>query len=188
MLGLPKAGVYQLRIEPRSGYEPYLNASTIPSSDTEGLKPIETTIEVPRGVIITGRLIDSGNRPARPPPSMSPTSSCRRTRTTGIPARAIAAPSTPRSSMTVPPGEGFIYANVRGRETPYTRARLRKEDKGKGIGGTGDGETSTIMLNAYNAYKIIDVPADARGFQGGPRHDPRPDAQGPAWSTPTASR
>ena len=32
------------------------------------------------------------------------------------------------------------------------------------MGGPGDGETSTVMLNAYNACKIIDVPADAKDF------------------------
>jgi protocatechuate 3,4-dioxygenase beta subunit len=54
ILGLPKAGVYQLRTEARSGVEPYLNAPPLTVGDTEGLKPIETTIDVPRGVIITG--------------------------------------------------------------------------------------------------------------------------------------
>ena len=46
----------------------------------------------------------------------------------------------------------------------YTRPRLRKADKGKGVGGEGDGETITVILNGCHAYKIVDVPADARSF------------------------
>ena len=55
-------------------------------------------------------------------------------------------------------------SQARGKDLPYTRARLRKADKGKGIGGQGDGETYTVMLNGHHAYKIIDVPADAESF------------------------
>jgi protocatechuate 3,4-dioxygenase beta subunit len=163
MLGLPKAGVYQLRIDPRSGYEPYLTTSST-VSDTEGLKPIETTMEVSRGIIITGRLIDPAT--GRPVPAKHVTYVKLPTNPNdGYPGTGHSGTVDPTFRMTVPPGEGFIYANVRGRETPYTRARLRKEDKGKGIGGTGDGETTTIMLSAYNAYKIIDVPAGAEDFK-----------------------
>ena len=51
-----------------------------------------------------------------------------------------------------------------GRRLPYTRARLRRSDKGKGIGGPATVRPSTITLDFYHAYKIIDVPADARDF------------------------
>jgi RNA polymerase sigma factor (sigma-70 family) len=164
LVGLPKAGAYRLRIDPRSGYEPYLMTWTT-VSDTEGLKPIETTIEIPRGVIITGRLIDQATgqlvRARHVNHVKLPTNSNDGSSFNGHQPEAI---GDPTFKMTVPPGEGLIYANVLGEETPYTQARLRKEDKGKGIGGPGDGETRTIILNAYNAYKIIDVPADARDF------------------------
>jgi hypothetical protein len=53
----------------------------------------------------------------------------------------------------------MLCANVRGEHLPYTRARLRRADKGKGLGGVGDGETTTIRLDAYHAYRMIDVPA-----------------------------
>ena len=62
--------------------------------------------------------------------------------------------------MTLMPGEGMIYARASGENLPYTRARLRKADKGKGI-GAGDGENS---LNYHHTYKIINVPADAESF------------------------
>ena len=163
ILGLPKAGVYQLRTEARSGVEPYLNATPLTVGDTEGLKPIEAAIEVPRGVIITGRLIDQATgRPVRAAHVKYvklPTNP-----NDGYTGTGHSGAVDPTFKMTVPPGEGLIYANVRGEETPYTRARLRKEDKGKGIGGPGDGEAMTITLNSYHAYKFIDVPADARDF------------------------
>ena len=65
----------------------------------------------------------------------------------------------PTFRLTVPPGEGMICANVRGENLPYIRARLRPADKGKGLGGVGDGETTTMRLDAYHAYRIIDFPA-----------------------------
>ena len=163
ILGLPKAGVYQLRTEARSGVEPYLNAPPLTVGDTEGLKPIEAAIEVPRGVIITGRLIDQATgRPVRAAHVKYvklPTNP-----NDGYTGTGHSGAVDPTFKMTVPPGEGLIYANVRGEETPYRRARLRKEDKGKGIGGPGDGEAMTITLNFNHAYKFIDVPADARDF------------------------
>ena len=163
ILGLPKAGVYQLRTEARSGVEPYLNAPPLTLGDTEGLKPIEAAFEVPRGVIITGRLIDQATgRPVRAAHVnyvKLPTNP-----NDGYPGTGHGGAVDPTFKMTVPPGEGLIYANVRGEEPPYTRARLRKEDRGKGIGGPGDGEAMTITLNNYHAYKFIDVPADARDF------------------------
>src|SRR5262249_49493460 len=115
-----------------------------------GLKPIETAVELTKGIVVTGRLID---------------------RTTGKPVRAkhvnyIPLPTNPNKGdtelghsglsdpafrLTVLPGAGMIYTNVRGEDTVYTRARLAKADKGKGIGGLGDGETHTIPLGANNA-------------------------------------
>ena len=164
ILGLPKAGVYQLRTEARSGVEPYLNAPPLTVGDTEGLKPIETTIEVPRGVIITGRLIDRAT--GRPVPAKHVSYiKLPKNPNDGYPGTGHGGAVGPAFKMTVPPGEGLIYANVRGAEPPYTRARLRKDDKGKGIGGPGDGEASTITLNSFHAYKMIDVPADAKDFK-----------------------
>ena len=57
-----------IRLTANDGYgaiDPFLGAR-ITVTDTEGLKPIETTIELPRGVVITGRLIDPATgRPVR---------------------------------------------------------------------------------------------------------------------------
>ncbi|MEJ7637638.1 MAG: carboxypeptidase-like regulatory domain-containing protein [Singulisphaera sp.] len=48
LVGLPKAGSYEVRVAPRSGIDPFL-AATVTVTDTEGLKPIETELAVPRG-------------------------------------------------------------------------------------------------------------------------------------------
>ena len=70
----------------------------------------------------------------------------------------------PEFRITVPPGEGMIFASVRGQDAMYTPARLREGDKGKGIGGAGDGEAIAFPLGTYHAYRIINVPADAESF------------------------
>jgi hypothetical protein len=163
LVGLPKGEVYQ--ITTNEGYGavgPFLGAR-IQLTDTEGLKPIETTIELPRGILITARLIDPATgRPVRTrqidyiklPTNPNP----------GEGGQARTSPTDPTFRLTVPPGEGILMAQARGQDLPYLRARLRKADKGKGVGGTGDGETYTVMLNAHHAYKIIDVLADAGSF------------------------
>ena len=69
----------------------------------------------------------------------------------------------------------IIAAGPRQRSSLHPRPP-EEGGQGKGVGGTGDGETYTVMLNGYHTYKIIDVPADARSFARGPRADPRPHA------------
>ncbi len=162
LVGLPKGGSYQVRAAPRPGIDPFLGAS-ITVTDTEGLKPIETALELPKGVIVVGRMID--------------TATGRLVRAKHVSHHKVPANNNPGDAdlshsglvdpifrLTVPPGEGLIYANVRGTNLPYTRARLRPADKGKGIGGIGDGEPMMIRLDAYHAYKMIDVPPDAESI------------------------
>ena len=47
LVGLPKAGAYQVRFEPRPG-DPYLGA-VVDLTDTEGLAPIAADVELPPG-------------------------------------------------------------------------------------------------------------------------------------------
>ena len=42
--------------------------------------------------------------------------------------------------MTVPPGPAIFYAQAAGSDLPYMRARLAPADRGKGVGGTDDGD------------------------------------------------
>ena len=55
--GLPRSEFYQISADPRQGIDPFLRHSEI-IEDTAGTNPIETAIEVPPGVVVTGRLID----------------------------------------------------------------------------------------------------------------------------------
>ncbi len=64
--GVPKGEFYQLRFNPRPGIDPFLGHQMI-IDDTEGLKPIEAAIEVPLGVIVTGRLVDKATGRTVPP-------------------------------------------------------------------------------------------------------------------------
>ncbi len=163
LVGLPKGQIYQLTGNEAYGAVDPFQGTRINVTDTEGLKPIEATIDLPRGVVITGRLIDpASGRPVRAgriayvklPTNTNP----------GDGNRARTSPTDPTFRMTVPPGEGFLSVQARGKDLPYTRARLRKEDRGKGVGGPGDGETFSFQLNAHHTYKIVNVSADAESF------------------------
>jgi RNA polymerase sigma factor (sigma-70 family) len=162
LVGLPKAEVYQVHVEPRPGVDPFLRLWT-EVNDTEGLKPIEMTCELPRGIVVTGRLIDTATgRPVRAKVVhflKLPTN-----RNEGEASLGHASSDDPTFRLTVPPGEGMLMACARGEDTPYTRARLRKADKGKGIGDLNDGETYRTIMHANHTCKIIDVPADAGSF------------------------
>ena len=162
LVGLPKGGSYQVRAAARPGIDPFLDAS-ITVTDTEGLKPIETALELPRGVIVTGRMIDASTgrlvRAKHVSHHKVPAN-----HSEGRAGLSHSGLVDPIFRITVPPGEGMLYANVRGTNLPYTRARLKPADKGKGIGGIGDGETLTMRLDAYHAYKMIDVPPDAESI------------------------
>ncbi|MEJ7637637.1 MAG: carboxypeptidase-like regulatory domain-containing protein, partial [Singulisphaera sp.] len=114
-------------------------------------------------MIVTGRLVDtSTGRPVR-------AKHVTYTKVPGNPNEGDGNLSTsglvdPTFRITVPAGEGMLYANVRGVDHPYTRARLRPADKGKGIGGIGDGEPRMIRLDAYHSYRMINIPADLESF------------------------
>jgi protocatechuate 3,4-dioxygenase beta subunit len=157
LVGLPKGSSYQVRAVPRAGVDPFLGAEAN-VTDTEGLAPIETTLELPRGVIVTGRLIDTATGRAVRAKHVAHFK-VPGNRSEGGAELSSSGIVDPTFRITVPPGEGMICANVRGEHLPYTRARLRKEDKGKGIGGAGDGETMMVRLDAYHAYRMIDIPA-----------------------------
>jgi hypothetical protein len=162
LVGLPKAEVYQVRVEPRPGIDSFLRLQTT-VSDTAGLKPIEMVCEVPKGVAVTGRLIDTATGQSVRAQQVLfvklPTN-----RNEGSAATGPGKPGEPTFELTVPSGGGMLLARACGQETPYTRARLRNADKGKGLGGPGDGETRTTIMNGHHAYRMIDIPADAKSF------------------------
>ena len=162
LAGLPKGSSYQVRAVPRPGVDAFLG-SRVRVTDTEGLAPIETALELPKGVIITGRLIDTATgKPVRAKHVLH--LKVPGNRNEGDAELSSSGMVDPTFRITVPPGEGMIFANVRGEHLPYTRARLRPGDKGKGLGGVGDGETSTMRLDAQHAYRMIDISAAAESL------------------------
>ncbi len=62
--------------------------------------------------------------------------------------------------MTIPPGHAMIaaIAAVSTKDDPYVRAHLKTADRGKGIGGFGDGETFTTALSGSHTYQFINIP------------------------------
>ncbi len=59
LIGLPKAKSYLIEAIPTSGVDPFLGAR-VTLTDTVGLEPIETTIDLHKGIVIRGRLLEPG--------------------------------------------------------------------------------------------------------------------------------
>jgi RNA polymerase sigma factor (sigma-70 family) len=163
LAGLPKGEVYKLEANQGYGAVLQFQSAQITVTDTEGLKPIETTLELPKGVMVTGRLIDplTGG-----PVPLGQVSYCKlpTNHNDGDGAETLKRLADLTFRLTVPPGEGMVFVTAWGKDLPYARARLRKADKGKGVGGIGDGETYMVPLNGHHAYKIVDIPAAAESF------------------------
>ena len=164
LVGLPKGEVYQLTANEGYGaIDPFLGAR-INVTDTEGLKPIEATIELPRGVVITGRLID----PATGRPVRAGQISYVKLPTNPHPGDGNRGPDEPDRSELPPdrPARRGVALRPGPRQGPPLHSRP-PEEGGQGQGRRRLRETarpSRFMLNAHHAYKIIDVPADARSF------------------------
>ncbi|MHC5544960.1 hypothetical protein ACYOEI_42535, partial [Singulisphaera rosea] len=159
LLGLPKGEVYQVGAGPRSDLEPFLGASTM-VTDTEGLTPIETNFDLPKrvGVLVIGRLVDAETGlPVWANSDIRYFKLASNKNDGGNNYSAELSPTEPSFRMIVPPGEGMFLASARGPDAPYARARLSKDDKGKGIGGEGDGEVTTTSLGSYHVCKIFDI-------------------------------
>jgi hypothetical protein len=161
--GVPKGAFYQVNVHPRSGIDRFLSHTVI-VDDTEGLKPIEQVIELSPGVIVTGRLIDKATGRAiqsaqvtyiKAPDNLNPGDGM------GFSRRADAV-----FAITVPPGHGLIAAtaSVSTKDDRYVGARLKDADRGKGIGGSGDGETILFHLHSHHSYRSIDIAASVESF------------------------
>ena len=168
----------------QTGVAPFLDAR-ITVTDTEGLKPIETTIELPRGVVVTGRLIDPATgRPVRARSSITP--SCRPIPTTGW-RPGHGSPTDPTFRMTVPPGEGHDLCRGPREGSPLHPRPAEEGRQGEGRRRHRRRRDHQHPLNSYHAYKIIDVPADAESFHVDLELTRGYHAR-VGWSIPTASR
>jgi RNA polymerase sigma factor (sigma-70 family) len=151
--GLPKAASYFLDVRPEPGAA-YLGISRRDVTDTQGLMPIEVPFELPRAVMVRGRVLDKQTGNAVP---------CEWIVYFPLPNNPHKGSSHGTSSGTdhtfrisVPPGGGMIAVKARGKLVPYPGARLAPADKGKlQIKGEG-GSRFGIPLSLYHAYRIVD--------------------------------
>lgn len=160
--GLPKVASYRIQVSPPRG-QPYQVASTT-VTDREGLKPIVVSVELARGVLIRGRLID---------------------RATGKPVAGhqvtyFKLPTNPNEGeassghpfgpegfqMTVPPGPALFTAQAEGTKLPYTRGRLPEAVRRMGIAESGEdnGAARHFLISGSHVCRMVEVPADAETF------------------------
>jgi RNA polymerase sigma factor (sigma-70 family) len=153
--GVPKGEFYQIQVNPRQGIDPFLRRWEI-IDDTEGLKPIEVAVEVPQGVIVTGRLIDKATGRVVPPGEVEYTKAPDNVAngdSLGFSRLADGA-----FGLTVPPGRGMIAgaAAVEGTIDPYVAAHLKAADRRE---NTIEDRLYPHKLVGQNNYRFIDVPA-----------------------------
>jgi RNA polymerase sigma factor (sigma-70 family) len=159
LLGLPKSESYPVHVAARSGLDPFLGAQ-VTLTDTVGLQPIETAIDVPAGVIVTGRLIDTTTGRSVQTNELK-YQSLPGNPNTGETSTGRSGTTDPKFRITVRPGRGVIVTNARGWENPYVRARLRPADKETWPGGE---EFFNTYFSPYQSYRIIDIPPGVEAF------------------------
>lgn len=176
-IGLPKTPLRQVRIF-AGEQSPYLPAA-YSVRDVEGLGPITFDLEMVRGVLIRGRVVEKntdkpvrgagiGYRPLADNSHFDKTPGDIRYRV-GI---TCSSGDDGRFLLAVPPGPGVILAQAETRggvATMYTQVRLDPADRprayleqveqlGEAFAGAG-GEI--VTLGGASAYKVVDPPAGA---------------------------
>jgi hypothetical protein len=156
LVGVPKAEFYQIGVMPRHGIDPFLHSEKI-IDDTEGLKAIEASIEVPEGVVVTGRLVDKATGRTITPADVEYTKA--RENAAAGDARSFARLADGVFGLTVPPGRGMIAgaASLQESKDPYLAARLKSADRTN----ERDDNAYIHQLVGFHAYRFIDVPAGA---------------------------
>ena len=153
--GLPKAASYHVGVRTQPG-SLYLQARAATVSDTEGLKPVEVSIELPPGVVLRGRIVDKTTGRALPIDQAHyftlPTNPAAKET-----AQAFAGVEGETFVMTVPPGGGMVVAKVRGSRAPYPAVRLAPVDRGKIVVQGEGGAAFGLPLANYHAYRFVDL-------------------------------
>jgi hypothetical protein len=150
--GVPKAEFYEIEVIPRQGIDAFLRRSER-IHDTDGLKPIETAVEVAPGVIVTGRLIDKVTGRVVPPGDVEYSTADR----LAGDARGFSRLADGAFGLTVPPGRGMIAgaAAVEGTIDPYVAARLKATDRKI---NTLEDRVFSHKIVGQHAYRLIEVP------------------------------
>ncbi len=158
--GLAKANKYQLYAWP-GDFSVYIPGAKEVSA-REGLKTLEADFELMRGVEVRGRVTDKvtgkpvaagvSYRPGRG--NTHPGAAFFR-----MVGKACDGPQIGTFREMVPPGPGVFLVTVRpvNDEYRYTQVRLDPADKAKA-------GLDEFLLHGVNAYRVIDVPADAKSM------------------------
>jgi RNA polymerase sigma factor (sigma-70 family) len=158
--GLPKVASYKVVAIPDPGKAYQQTSVTV--ADTDGLKPIPVTIDLPAAVILKGRLIDkSTGKPVAGHIVQYISLSSDKDHGVGTPAQLFGPEGF---TMTVPRGPGLLQAQAEGKDLPYQRARLPEAVRRMGYGELGDNTPIHIIVSAYHTCRMIDVPADVETF------------------------
>jgi RNA polymerase sigma factor (sigma-70 family) len=151
--GVPKSESYTIEVIPRQGIDAFLRRSES-IHDTEGLKPIETAVEVAPGIIVTGRLLDKVTGGVVP---LGHAEYSTADNLAGD-ARGFSRLADGAFGLTVPPGRGMIAAGaaVEGAFDPYLAAHLKAADRGK---STLEDRVYSHKIVGRHTYRLIDIPA-----------------------------
>jgi len=158
--GLPKATKYELFAWP-GDFSVYIPAGKEVSGG-EGLATVEADFEMMRGVEVRGRVTDKvTGKPVAAGVRYVPLDGNRHPGAAffRMVAKNCEGPRIGTLREMVPPGPGVFLVNVRAADdqNPYTQVRLDPADQAK----TG---LNALMLHGVNAYRVIDVPADAKSL------------------------
>ncbi|WP_422928729.1 sigma-70 family RNA polymerase sigma factor [Singulisphaera sp. PoT] len=152
--GLPKTQLYSISVEARTGIDPFLKTEII-MGDTEGLEPIEVAIALAPGVVVTGRLVDKETRQPLLPRSIVYRKAATNSNGGSYSENGHWSWSSPRFRITVPPGRGLLTAYLNDFDNPYAPAHPSRAS----VDAFGS------SFQAGSAYRIVDIPADAKSFE-----------------------
>jgi RNA polymerase sigma factor (sigma-70 family) len=169
LLGLPKAGQYDVLVFPKPGRQGYLSSSKLVAT-SEGLKPLTVDFDLRRGVSVRFRLIDKETRrvvrgnvqytPAKTNP-LWPEAVAPYHPGLILPPRVWFPGYTSDKDGFIQfvayPGHGAIFAHAGWGTHPFLKARLDPEDAKKGYHPLSKGEPNNGFLDIVDGYRVIDT-------------------------------
>ena len=180
LVGLPKAGVVSAPHRGPVGHRAVPQRPRLTVTDTEGLKPIETTIEVPRGVIVTGRADRPGDRPARP-------GQARQLRQAADePERRVSRHGSQRRGRPDVPADrparrgADLRQRAAGRRRPIPGPASARTTRARGSAASATARHRPSRSTAITPTRSSTSRPTPSRFHRGSRADPRPHPQGPA--------